>query len=218
MVGHLNSINKQEALRYLGGESKAISDEWSIKLDQAIKDIINTAHPRWHSQRFCNKDLHNILVGKDILKLLEGCDECLLFCATLGSEIEQFLRLTQVSDMAYAVILDACSSAAIEQVCDDSQIMLSDQYNDKGLFLTSRFSCGYGDLPLHVQNNIISLLDAPRKIGLSVNNGGLLIPTKSVTAIMGISPIPLKNQSASCSTCNLKETCQFRKRGVPCGK
>lgn len=216
---NLTSFDTQEALRYLGGTTVSLTPDWLEKIDQAYQSILKAAQPRWHYKELLISDIDNsVLIGKDIHALLENCKSCLLFCATLGSRVEHLLRLHQVNDMAFTLLLDACASAAIEQVCDDAQLFLADLYHKKNLYMTSRFSCGYGDYPLTAQNKIISLLDAPRQIGLSVNSGGLLIPTKSVTAVIGLSPVPTTSQRQSCSTCSMRETCNFRRKGVPCGK
>jgi len=52
--------------------------------------------------------------------------------------------------------------------------------------LTSRFSPGYRDLPLTLQREIFTLLEPSRRIGLSLNASLLMSPSKSVTAIVGI--------------------------------
>ncbi len=50
-----------------------------------------------------------------------------------------------------------------------------------------RFSPGYGDCPLSAQRSIVnSVLNATRLIGLTVTPTSLLIPTKSVTAVIGL--------------------------------
>ena len=51
---------------------------------------------------------------------------------------------------------------------------------------TFRFSPGYADFPLEVQPKLLEILDAPRRIGLTVSPSLLLIPTKSVTCILGV--------------------------------
>ena len=53
------------------------------------------------------------------------------------------------------------------------------------MFFKPRFSPGYGDLSLEVQKEIFSLLDCPRKIGVSLGDSLLMTPSKSVTAIIG---------------------------------
>ena len=56
----------------------------------------------------------------------------------------------------------------------------------RGLRTNFRFSPGFGDLPLAVQPAFLAALDAPRRIGLAATAGNLLVPTKSVTAVVGL--------------------------------
>ena len=137
-------------------------------------------------------------------------------CATLGSEVDALIRRTQVTDMAKTLWLDAAASAAIEQVCDEVQLDIAQRLERS---LTTRFSCGYGDLPLSAQPHFLSCLDAGRKIGLHLSPSGMLVPIKSVTAVIGILPEgAAASHSDSCSICNLRENCQLRRKGVFCGK
>ena len=52
--------------------------------------------------------------------------------------------------------------------------------------LVSRYSPGYGDFPLTAQRELLSLLDAPRKVGVSLTDTLLMVPSKSVSAIIGV--------------------------------
>ena len=49
-----------------------------------------------------------------------------------------------------------------------------------------RFSPGYGDFDLKYQKDILEYLDANKKIGISLTDSLMMIPTKSITAIIGI--------------------------------
>lgn len=147
---------------------------------------------------------------------MESCENCVLLCATLGSQVDALIRREQVRNMAEALFLDAAASAAIEEVCDEVQMMLARDLNKS---LTRRFSCGYGDLPLEIQKDFLSVLDAGRMIGLSASPSGMLIPIKSVTAVIGILPEGVKADSGDpCSICRMREGCELKRKGVCCGK
>ena len=74
----------------------------------------------------------------------------------------------------------------IEAYCDACQKELSTEAAKEGLYLRSRFSPGYGDFSLDYQKELLILLDAPKRIGLTVTDSMMLTPTKSVTAVMGL--------------------------------
>lgn len=115
-----------------------------------------------------------------------------------------------------AVAADAAASTLIEQLCDEIEGELRREYQARGLYITGRYSPGYGDCPLALQSVFAAYLDTGRKIGLTVGSSGLLLPRKSVTAILGISQKPVTGYRAGCAHCVLQKTCQYRKRGVSC--
>ena len=63
------------------------------------------------------------------------------------------------------------------------------------MYTRPRFSPGYGDLPINMQKDIFAALDCPRKIGLSLNESLLMSPSKSVTAIIGVSARPKQGRA-----------------------
>ena len=103
----------------------------------------------------------------------------------------------------------------MEQVCTQADALLARQFPD--MYMTFRFSPGYGDYPITLQADFLRLLDAPRKIGLTATEHYLLTPAKSVTAIAGLSPEPIEKQRRGCAVCSLRNTCQYRKNGEHCG-
>ena len=51
---------------------------------------------------------------------------------------------------------------------------------------TKRFSPGYGDLALAHQKEVLKLLNAEKNVGITLTDTCLMVPTKSVSAIVGI--------------------------------
>ncbi len=151
-----------------------------------------------------------------IKKHLEGCYKIALMAVTLGAGVDQLLRRTQVTDMAMAVIIDCGASVLAEQVADEFEQIIAEQIGE-GLFTTSRFSPGYGDWSITEQSRIIRLLDGQRQIGLNVTKDSLMIPRKSITAVIGIADHPVKGSLATCDECVLKDKCRLKKEGKFCG-
>ena len=79
-----------------------------------------------------------------------------------------------------AVMLDGSAGAMIECLCDK---VTAEHFGAKP---QERFSPGYGDLPLQIQSTLLNMLDANLKIGLTLSESLMLLPTKSVTAIVPI--------------------------------
>lgn len=205
-------IDRNQWLRRLGVKGEA-DERLAASLDQCEKELLKAARPQG-IYRFAGLEELK-LKGEAIKKHLEGCFEMAVMAATLGAGVDRLLRTSQIRDMAQAVLLDCGASVLIEQVCDDLGEQIS--CNAEG-FLTGRYSPGYGDLPIETQDALIDFLDGPRKIGLTVNESHIMIPRKSVTAIIGIGRQPVKGYLATCSQCTLRDICTLRKEGKNCAE
>lgn len=221
MEARLTGINRKETLQYLGYLGSEIPQEMEETITRCEEEVLHTARPRAVWRLFDllpDGSLGGTVFtpkGKDVPKLLETCTQVILMAATLGSETERLLRQRQVQRMGDAVILDAAASAAIENVCENVCMDLSERFSPR--YLTDRFSPGYGDFPFSQQREFFEVLDITRQIGVSLSESGLMLPQKSVTALIGISDRPQPHRHRGCPDCTLFETCQFRKEGTRCG-
>lgn len=215
--------NRSEVLRYLRLPKEALpTPEFSAALDAAERELLAAAEPRFVWRRFgirqkptgiklSNSDV--LLPGQDITELLTEADSCLLLAATLGITADNLIRRAEPADISHALLLDALASAAVENLCDQVQAWLEQKFAKENLFLTNRFSPGYGDLPLAMQRPLILLLDAGRQIGLTVSQSHLLLPRKSVTAIIGVCHSPQPRRTDKCAVCPARYTCPYRQSG-----
>ncbi|MBQ7900373.1 MAG: vitamin B12 dependent methionine synthase, partial [Clostridia bacterium] len=89
---------------------------------------------------------------------------------------------------------------------------------DKGMHTNYRYSPGYGDFPIQAQLDIIPALNCEKKIGLTVTDSALMIPHKSVTAIIGVFADKPELVPHGCENCNMYEKCNIRKAGGKCDK
>lgn len=156
-----------------------------------------------------------VLTGESIQEHLEGCDSCILLCATLSAGADRLIRYMEAFDMAKAFVTDCIASSAVEDVCDRAEEEIRQRLPDK--YLTWRFSPGYGDLPIELQGLFLDVVNAPKRIGLNVTDSGMLVPSKSVTAVIGVSDHPIPAKRRGCLDCKLYENCAFRKGGYHCG-
>ncbi len=123
--------------------------------------------------------------SKDLAKNLSDCQSAIVFAATLGQELDRSIARFSALSPAKALMLQAIGTERIEALCNTFNKEIADVYGN----LAPRFSPGYGDLPLRLQRDIFTLLDCPRKIGLTLNGSLLMSPTKSVSALIGIKNI-----------------------------
>lgn len=211
-----------EALRYLGAahsgpelrrEAEALADELAAAVQPRY---VWTACPLTRAgDCFRLEGTAVELSGATAARMLNSCGQAALLACTLGARFDAMLRAAQARDMARAVLLDALGSAFVETGCDAVQEEIAARFPE--LYLTDRFSPGYGDLPLNVQPGLCAALDTGRRLGLTATASLLLNPVKSVTAVIGLSDAPQPARVRGCGFCNLRETCQFRKEGSTCG-
>ena len=213
MLITLESIPMREVLHYLGWRGAPVEKELLHQLEALSAVAIEMVRPRAVMLRFAigkegTLDRTSFTPkGRDVRGMLDACKEAVLLAATLGAESERLLLREQARSGAQAVLMDAVLSAAIETVCDRLENDLRGELAGQGLFLTDRFSPGYGDMPLEQTREICDVLAAARSIGLTVSASGLMIPRKSVTAIMGISDQAVKRRPAGCEGCSARGTC-----------
>lgn len=217
----LETFNRKEVLQYLRWTGSEIPAEIDQLIDDCINETLRICQPRFTYRILpIDRKEHTpkiAFTGQDVPNLLTDCDRVVLLAATLGNGLEAAMRRAQVRDLSRAITLDCCGSAAIEAVCDAAQDEI--QHNvGKQVFLTDRFSPGYGDLPIDLQDDFIRMVDGSRQIGLTVTNTHILTPRKSVTAVIGLANKPQTKRFRGCAYCSMFETCTFRKAGKSCGK
>ena len=209
----LSEIDRKQAFRYMGLHGEP-DTQMLNSANLCEKKLLSAVRPRYCWNIFQKENLKTILIGQDIQKHLENCNSVILFCATLSQGADVCIRQAQTIDVLSGMMTDAMASALTEQLCDEVEKEILSQFPEK--FSTWRFSAGYGDLPLEIQPDFLRIINAEKRLGICVSEGGLLIPTKSVTAIIGLSDMPLPKSKKGCGICNLSKTCPYRMKGVHC--
>ena len=110
----------------------------------------------------------------------------MIFAATIGVEIDRLITKYSRLSPAKAFCCQAIGAERVEELCDDFCESVNEKLGAGGEMLKPRFSPGYGDLPLETQKMIFSLLDCPKRIGVTLGDSLLMSPSKSVTAFAGI--------------------------------
>lgn len=219
MEPRLTELNENEILMYLGYRGQECTEEIMNQIRRCSDRIREYAEPRmvWKRVAYTDGTAGGLsLPGEDIRNLLQDCHEVVLLAATLGAEIDHLTRKYEVKDPGDALIMDACASSAIENVCNHFEEDLRNVMLSEKKYLTDRFSPGYGDLPLNIQKDLLRMLNAQRRIGLTVTESMLMVPCKSVTAIIGISEKEQDHRKDGCEVCSLFRTCEIRKEGMTC--
>lgn len=208
----------KEALRYLGYGSNAAEEP----ITQLITDVFveleqNTKIRGIYQYCGCHVEgescvrIGNMTVkSRNLAKNLKGCSEVAIMGATLGPEMDMLLRKNMIVDMTRAVIMQACGAVLLEEGCDQIQEKIAREKAKERLWIRPRFSPGYGDFDIHHQGDILNILDAHKRIGLSMTESYMLTPTKSVTAVIGICEEKMECHKTGCESCEKKD-CQYRR-------
>ena len=215
LEARLTELNINEVLLYLGYRGQEIDDRVNKQIEDCIAKVKAAALPKlvWRRLPLRNGKLREFeLEGRDIEELLRESSEAVIFAATLGAKVEKLMIRYEVSNMADALIMDSAASVAIENVCNNFEQDMRESLEKEGLFLTDRFSPGYGDLPLSTQKDMIASLNTEKRIGLTLSKSNLMIPRKSVTAIMGISKTKQIHRQRGCESCKMFRTCASGRR------
>ncbi len=179
----LPPVNRAEALRYAGVLTP--DGDMNELLDAGI--AVLTERPSY-SVCYCILPLEirgNVcdfgavsFESADLAENLAGCKRAAIFAATLGVEPDRLIIRYGRLLPSRGIMLSAVADERVEALCN----AFCTDVNS----VSPRFSPGYGDLPLEAQKKIFTLLDCPKKLGLTLNESLLMSPSKSVTAIVGV--------------------------------
>lgn len=222
------SYSRAEVLRYLGYRGQEITQELEERIDEGIARCEEVSRPASVTATFAIRDADERTVtlegcavqleGRDIARHLHDASEVVLVAATLGAGVDRELRRLSLTDPLGQVVFDAAATACIERTVDKIEASIRAGAAERGQYCSWRFSPGYGDLPLNVQPQLLAALNATRRLGITLTPSNLMVPTKSVTAVVGLHDTPQQGLASSCSVCSLAEFCSLRTRGITCRK
>lgn len=205
--------NKREIMRY--ARIRDAADDYQELIDACIAES-----ERVLSYRICytilpvSQENEQITFGSittssnTIKKAIRGAQQVLLFAAAVGAPFDRLLHRYSVTEPSKALILQAIGAERVESLCDAFCKKISNELCEDEKHLTPRVSPGYGDISLSMQRDIFAILDCPRKIGLTLDESLLMSPSKSVTAICGVTDDAVCVQE-KCPDCD-KTDCDYR--------
>lgn len=211
-------INRKEVYRYMGLHGQTPDGELQRITEECIEELYKVAEPKHVYRIFAltrrsEKELDFGFMqvsSANLSKNLQDCEQVAVMAATLGAGVDRLLRRYEVTAIAKCVVLQAAAAALIESVCDVCQEEISRAATEKGYFLRPRFSPGYGDFDIGNQKAVIDVLQASKRIGLTLTDSCMMVPTKSVTAVIGLSKKAVKCHREGCESCTM-EQCAYRR-------
>ena len=217
-------INEKDVLRYLGYQNHQ-ADIATLEYIEQIKTELQTCiKPKYvYGKWKCTVDtagtpagivkIENIVFSsKNLASHIRDCEWVILLAVTLGTEADTIIRRYCVIDAAKAAVAQAVCTAMLESFCDSLECHIASEESGEGVFLKSRFSPGYGDFNIIHQKDILKLLEYKKRTGITLTDKFMMIPAKSITAIIGLTKEKqtIKRKCESCT--NLQ--CDFREEHI----
>ena len=183
-------MDKKEILRYLRTNSKTEDERILALVDEAAETVEKTAEIKTLYRIFdCTVSEDALTLGdmtfksRRLAQNLKGCKKVAVFGATLGLGIDRLIKTASATDMAKAMTYQAAAAVLIEEVCDSLE---EDIKKAHGVSLRPRYSPGYFDLDITEQKKLFKLIDITKRIGITLADSCQMMPSKSVTAFIGI--------------------------------
>ena len=208
---HLKAAETDEKMR-------AAIERLQAQMDEAEPLLFDAAEPAFTYEVLDAEQL--AVQGESLFRHLEGCGRLAVMAVTLGHRVDELISETQAERIAMGVVIDSGASVLTELAANMAEERIRAELAagaDSALYMTARFSPGYGDSPLEMQAQVLDLLDAEQQLGITLSKGYMMSPSKSITAIMGLADHPVTGRLATCNECVLRDKCQLKKEGKRCG-
>ncbi|MBO5101136.1 MAG: hypothetical protein J6C39_01225 [Clostridia bacterium] len=174
--------DERELAARLGGGCMILS------ADESLEELYEIMRPRYSAVRVpvSYEDSAVLIDGyriesEGLMKNLSGAAEAYLIAVTLGTEVDTYLHRLGFLSGARRFAADAVASALAEAL-----VCLADRELSCSLDCRPRFSPGYGDLPLSYQEVLLERVNGESLLGIRLTDTSFMLPSKSITAIMGI--------------------------------
>lgn len=225
-------LDRDEALGYLGYGDQELDCELAARFDGIALECEETLSPAYSWAAFAIE--RNVPDGEDagvylsgtfarlegtsMAAHMEGAAGVALLSCTAGMASERAIARYQATSPTEALFYNACASALVEACASRVEAEVVAEASEAGLRTNWRFSPGYGDAPLSMQPALLRALGAPGRLAVSCTDSFLLVPSKSITAAIGLFEpgTSAAGVRRSCATCLLGQVCMIRKQGRTC--
>jgi hypothetical protein len=163
--------------------------------------ILHDKNINFESDRIVIDDIC-LLSEKIISKYLRNADTIAILVATIGNSLEQIVKQKMdQNEFLTGYVIDRAASELVEKTAQLIENKLYEITAEINLSITNRYSPGYCGWSVSDQHKLFSLL--PEGFcGISLTESSLMIPIKSISAIIGIGDKVLKEDYA-CKLCEI---------------
>lgn len=209
----------REIYRYLGYKGISPDEETDRRIKKCVADLNRVITPKNvyagfpleiadGTVRFAGLEVRS----NDLIRNLKDSTRITMLAVTIGHGVDKLIRRAELSDMLDAAVYQAAGAAMVESYIDSINEQIRQEAKAEGFSLRPRFSPGYGDLPLSMQTDFERILKMSKNCGIALTDTYLMVPSKSVTALIGMTVSTKEACSVTgCESCNLASSCEFKK-------
>ena len=175
-------LDPRELSSRLGGAFDETDKTYQVLLDE----VIEASRPAYVATRVkLNRENGGITVGSmtsyssALSKIAIGADFAFALVATLGVGIDRLILKRAQKSPTEAFIIDAIADALVEALCDFAESEIT-----RAVITKPRFSPGYADLELALGRELLAITGADKSLGIRMTQSGLMVPKKSVNALI----------------------------------
>lgn len=214
------NIPVNEVKRYLGAARIGENSQLDLMIEKVIHELESRIIPHHIYRFFPLRFEENTFYVEDtpfhsnaLSRNLKGCTDVVMLACTLGPEADRMVKRAEISSILEAAVTQAACSAMIEAYGNELNQQIKDDAASRNLYCRPRFSPGYGDLSLNTQRDFFRILNITKELGITLNDSLLMVPTKSVTAFIGCSPVNQNCILNGCEECNMNTQCVYSRNG-----
>lgn len=189
----LEDLRRREIYRYLRLEGNAPDAATAADVERNLKRLEEAVSVRHvASLRPVTKEKDAIVFGDFsttsavLQQNMKTSEYALLFAMTLGPAVDRLISRLLITSKADAFITDACCAEYLESYANAYCTRVREEAAKQGFTGHPRFSPGFADFGLEFQWPLIRSLQADKKMHIALTQGNMLIPTKTITALMGL--------------------------------
>ena len=173
--------------------------------------IFNPRKVKFSSDNF-TIDNKTFNCGKIIYSSLKNSETIAFLISSIGEEIENWAKqFINNNEMLKGYLIDKVASELVEQIADKTESLIENELGNIGLKATNRYSPGYCGWSVADQQNLFSLIPE-RFCGVLLNDNSMMIPIKSVSAVIGVGK-NVEKMNYECSICEI-DFCYKRERNA----
>jgi hypothetical protein len=156
------------------------------------------------------------LSGRALAFATRGATEATVIVATIGPRLEEEVSARTAAGRVHeAFALDAAGNLLVERLVTVVCARVEIEAAGAGLTTGPPLGPGHADWPVSEQERLFDLLHPEASIGVRLTGGGLMVPVKSVSVLVGVGPELAVAGGSRCDACTLAAVCRYQRSGEP---